>query len=201
MKKWFVFLLMALGLVALRPAPAGYQVGDMVSDFKLKNVDDKMVSLSAYKQAKGIIVIFDCNTCPMSKAYNTRIIALNKKFASQGFPVVLINPNSAEVVSQESFAEMKIHAKDHGYDFPYLYDDTQEVVKKFMPTNTPHVFLLNKEAQGFKVVYIGAIDDASNPSNVKRHFVEDAVNDLLAGKTVSNPKTKAIGCSIKWRDS
>jgi len=192
---------MALGLVALRPAPAGYQVGDMVSDFKLKNVDDKMVSLSAYKQAKGIIVIFDCNTCPMSKAYNTRIIALNKKFASQGFPVVLINPNSAEVVSQESFAEMKIHAKDHGYDFPYLYDDTQEVVKKFMPTNTPHVFLLNKEAQGFKVVYIGAIDDASNPSNVKRHFVEDAVNDLLAGKTVSNPKTKAIGCSIKWRDS
>ncbi|MGC4023256.1 MAG: hypothetical protein QM734_15580 [Cyclobacteriaceae bacterium] len=61
------------------------------------------------------------------------------------------------------FDKCKSHAKSHGYDFPYLYDDTQDVVKKFMPTNTPHVFLLNKEADTFKVAYIGAIDDASNP--------------------------------------
>ena len=200
MKNIFVFV-MLVGLMASRPAPSGYQLGDVVSDFKLKNVDGKMLSLSDFKKEKGVILIFDCNTCPMSKAYNSRIIALNKKFSSQGYPVILINPNSAEVVAEESFAEMKDHAKNHGYDFPYLYDETQETVKKFMPTNTPHVFLLNKEADAFKVVYIGAIDDSSKENNVKRHFVEDAVNELLAGKSVTTQKTKAIGCSVKWRDS
>src|SRR5579872_1318603 len=121
MKKWFILSLVIVGLSALKPAPSGYVVGDTVSDFKLKNVDGKMVSLADYKTAKGFIIIFDCNTCPMSKAYNSRIIALNKKFASQGFPVVLINPNSPEMVPEESFDEMKAHAKEHGYIFPYLY--------------------------------------------------------------------------------
>ncbi len=161
-----------------------------------------MISLADFKQAKGFIIIFDCNTCPMSRAYNSRIIALNKKFASHGFPVVLINPNSAEVVAEESFDEMKAHAKEHGYDFPYLYDESQEVVRKFNPTNTPHTFVLNKTANGLKVVYIGAIDSNSRDgSKADRHFVEDAVNDLLAGKAVTTPKTRAIGCSIKWKNS
>src|SRR5579871_6262149 len=196
MKKWYVLSLMFIGLAALRPVSTGYQIGDTVSDFKLKNVDGKMVSLSDYKQSKGIILIFDCNTCPMSKAYNSRIIALNKKFASQGFPVVLINPNSAEVVAEESFDEMKSHAKEHGYDFPYLYDDSQDVVKKFNPTNTPHVFLLNKTANGLKVAYIGAIDNnARDGSKADKHYVEQAVNELLAGKEVTVTKTRAIGCS------
>ncbi|MBS1682385.1 MAG: thioredoxin family protein [Bacteroidetes bacterium] len=201
MKKWFVFSLVLLGLTALRPAPSGYQLGDTVLDFKLKNVDDKSVALADYNKSKGIILIFDCNTCPMSKAYNSRIIALHKKFASQGFQVMLINPNSAEVVEEESFDEMKQYAKSHKYDFPYLYDESQETVKKFMPTNTPHVFILKNTGSAFTVAYIGAIDDASNPSKVKQRFVEAAVGDLLAGKTIANPKTKAIGCSIKWKDS
>jgi len=123
MKKWVVLSLMVIGLLAMSPISGGYEVGDTVSDFKLKNVDGKMISLSDYKQAKGFIIIFDCNTCPMSRAYTSRIVALNKKYVSQGFPVVLINPNSAEVVADESFDEMKKHAKDHGYDFPYLYDE------------------------------------------------------------------------------
>ena len=199
--KSLIVLALALLTMALRP-DGGYNVGDVVSDFKLKNVDGKMIALSDYKTAKGIILIFDCNTCPMSKAYNSRIIDLNKKFASQGFPVVLINPNSAEVVKQESFAEMVKTAKDHNYDFPYLYDESQETVKKFNPTNTPHVFVLSKSNNQFKVEYIGAIDNNSRDgANADKHFVEEAVNDLLAGRSVATPKTKAIGCSIKWKNS
>ncbi len=202
MKNLILLIVVGIAMLAARPITGGYDVGDSVSDFKLKNVDGKMISLADFKQAKGFIIIFDCNTCPMSRAYNSRIIALNKKFASHGFPVVLINPNSAEVVAEESFDEMKAYAKEHGYDFPYLYDESQEVVRKFNPTNTPHTFVLNKTANGLKVVYIGAIDSNSRDgSKADRHFVEDAVNDLLAGKAVTTPKTRAIGCSIKWKNS
>ena len=197
-------LLVAVAFVgfAARPIKNGYEVGDAVVDFKLKNFDGKMVSLADFKQAKGFIIIFDCNTCPVSRAYNSRIIALSKKYASKGFPVVLINPNSAEVVPAESFEEMKSHAKEHGYDFPYLYDESQEVVKQFNPTNTPHVFILNKTSDGLKVAYIGAIDNnARDGAKADKHFVEEAVNELLAGKTVTVNKTRAIGCGIKWKDS
>src|SRR5258706_10061798 len=144
MKKLMLLLLVGLATVAASPVNNGYQVGDTVTDFKLKNVDGKMISLADYKQAKGFIIIFDCNTCPMSRAYNSRIIELNKKCATQGFPVILINPNSDQVLPEESFEEMASHAKSHGYNFPYLYDATQEVVKRFNPTNTPHAFVLNK---------------------------------------------------------
>jgi peroxiredoxin len=202
MKKLMLLSLVAVVCFAWRPVSSGYEVGDMVTDFKLKNVDGKMISLADFSQAKGFIIIFDCNTCPMSRAYNSRIIELNKKFVSQGFPVVLINPNSAEVVAEESFDAMKKHAKEHGYDFPYLFDDSQDVVKKFNPTNTPHVFLLNKTANGLKVAYIGAIDNnARDGSKADKHYVEQAINELLAGKEVTVSKTRAIGCSIKWKNS
>jgi peroxiredoxin len=199
--KSLVVVILSLVTIALRPE-GGYDVGDVVPDFKLKNVDGKMVSLSDYKSAKGFIVIFDCNTCPMSKAYNSRIIDLNKKFVSQGFPVIVINPNSDQVVKEESFAEMVKTAKDHKYDFPYLYDESQETVKKFYPTNTPHVFVLSKTSDQFKVEYIGGIDNNSKDgSKADKHFVEDAVNDLLAGRPVATTRAKAFGCSIKWKNS
>jgi peroxiredoxin len=202
MKKQILLFVVGLASLAARPVSDGYQVGDTVTDFKLKNVDGKMVSLADYSAAKGFIVIFDCNTCPMSRAYNSRIIALNKKYAAQGFPVVLINPNSAEVVAEESFDAMQKHAKEHAYDFPYLYDQSQDVVRKFNPTNTPHTFVLSKTSNGLKVAYIGAIDNNSRDgSKADKHFVEEAVNELLAGKPVTVTKTKAIGCSIKWKNS
>jgi peroxiredoxin len=200
MKRLIVLLLFPIGF-AFSPVE-GYQIGDSVSDFKLKNVDGKMISLADYKEAKGFIIIFDCNTCPMSRAYNSRIIELNKKFVGKGFPVILINPNSDQVVEEESFEKMAMHAKEHSYDFPYLYDDTQEVVKKFRPTNTPHTFVLNRTSDGFNVAYIGAIDNNSRDgANASHHYVEEAVNDLLSGKVVATPKTKAIGCGIKWKNS
>jgi peroxiredoxin len=195
-------LFLSVLMLALTPEKNGYDIGDTATDFKLKNVDGKMVSLADFKTAKGFVVIFDCNTCPVSKAYNTRIVALSKKLSPLGFQVVLINPNSPEVSSGDSYEEMVSLAKKKGYDFPYLYDESQEVVKRFGATNTPHVFVLNKNSNELKVSYIGAIDDNTrDASKASHHYVEEAVNDLLAGKPVTTPKTKAIGCSVKMKNS
>src|SRR5688572_255155 len=157
-----------------------YEVGDSVADFKLKNVDGKMVSLSDYKDQKGAIVIFDCNTCPYSKAYNGRIIELNDKYATKGFPVITINPNDPEISPGDSFKEMASQAKKKGYDFPYLQDETQQVARSFGATNTPHVFVLERDGQNFKVAYIGTIDNNSRDgSAATKKYVEEAVDALL----------------------
>jgi len=197
MKTAIIFLI-SVALLAFSPAKNGYEVGDTATDFKLKNVDGKMVSLSDYSSAKGFIIAFDCNTCPVSKQYNERIKALNDKYASKGFPLIAINPNSPDLSSGESFEEMVKYAKKKGYAFPYLYDESQETVKAYGPTNTPHVFILKKEGSDLKVVYIGAIDNNSRSAeNADVKYVEDAVDALLAGKAVATPKTKAVGCSVK----
>ncbi|MFN3840023.1 MAG: thioredoxin family protein [Cyclobacteriaceae bacterium] len=189
-------------LTAGAPIKSGYDIGDTVADFKLKNVDGKMVALSDYKNAKGVIVIFDCNTCPYSKAYNDRILALNKKYAGQGFPVVAIQPNDPTISPGDSFDEMKKLADKKGYDFPYLFDEAQVVAKAFGATNTPHVFLLKKEGNEFKVAYIGAIDDnAKDASAVSKKYVEEAIEAVSNGKAIPTNKTKAIGCTIKWKNA
>ncbi len=192
-----------ISLFAFRPVEkSGYAVGDSVTDFKLKNVDGKMISLSDYSSAKGFIIAFDCNTCPVSKAYNDRIKALNKKYASKGFPLIAINPNSPELASGESFDEMVSYAKKKGYDFPYLYDESQSVIRAFGPTNTPHMFVLTRSGNDVKVAYIGAIDDNTRDgSSANNRYVEKAVDEILAGKAVSTPKTKAVGCGVKLKDA
>jgi peroxiredoxin len=202
MRSLFLLTACLLLMVAASPVKLGYEVGDTVADFKLKNTDGKMVALSDYKTAKGVIVVFDCITCPYSKAYNDRILALNKKYASKNFPVVAIQPNDPEVSPGDSFDEMVKHTKKNNYDFPFLFDETQSTSKNFGATNTPHVFLLVKEGAGFKVAYIRAIDDnAKAASAVYKKYVEEAVDALLANKPVPPTKTKAVGCTIKWSNS
>lgn len=194
--KSIVMMLVCAVMLAASPVKNGYEVGDKATDFKLKNVDGKMVSLADFKEAKGFIVIFDCNTCPYSKAYNQRIIDLNEKYAAKGFPVITINANDG---SGDSYEEMVRIANKKKYKFPYLYDESQEIAKTYGATNTPHVFVLNQQ---LKVSYIGAIDDnARNAASATKKYVEDAVDALLAGKSVPVTKTKAMGCGIKWRDA
>ena len=176
----------------------GYAIGDMATDFSLMNVDDQMVSLADYEEAKGYIVIFTCNHCPFSVAYEDRIIALDAKYKEQGFPVVAINPNDPEANEDDSFELMKVRAEEKGFTFPYLFDDGQEIFPQYGATKTPHVFVLEKTDEGNRVAYIGAIDDNTNePENVTEKYVENAVDALLAGEEIVVTETVAIGCSIK----
>ena len=197
-----VFVVGLFLLFAGSPIKEGYEIGDAATDFNLKNVDGKMISLSSFKNAKGFILIFDCNTCPYSKVYNERIQALNKKYASLGFPVIAINSNDPEVSSGDSFEDMVRVAKKKDYSFPYLIDESQSVAKTYGATNTPHVYVLSKQDENLKVAYIGAIDDsARDASAVTKKYVEDAVDALLSGKSIPIAKTKAVGCGIKWKNS
>jgi len=178
----------------------GYNVGDKATDFKLKNVDGKMVSMADYKDAKGFIVVFTCNHCPYAKAYEDRIIALNTKYATKGYPVIAINPNDPKQVDEDSYANMQARAKAKSYTFPYLIDETQNVAHAFGAAHTPHVFVMQKSGSDYLVKYIGAIDDNSDDATaVKQKYVENAVDNLLAGKPVNPTSTKAIGCGIKWK--
>lgn len=194
-------LFLMVGLLAaftINKPVAGYKIGDIATDFSLKNVDGKMVSLKNMKDAKGYIVVFTCNHCPYAVAYEDRIIALDKKFRKLGYPVIAINPNNPEKQKDDSFAKMQERANEKKFSFPYLLDEGQKIYPQYGATKTPHVYVLQKTKQGNVVKYIGAIDDNyEDEAAVKQKYVENAVNALLKGKDVPVKETKAIGCSIK----
>ena len=177
---------------------AGYEVGDIATDFKLLNIDGKMVSLADYLEAKGFIIIFTCNTCPYAVAYEDRIIELDKKYASKGYPVIAIMPNNTDVKPGDNMEAMKARAASKGFTFPYLMDEGQEVYPQYGAIKTPHVYVLEKTKEGNEVKYIGAIDDNyKDASLVNTKYVENAVDALIEGKEITETNTRAIGCSIK----
>ena len=194
MKQFLFLAVLFFGMSFSGTKPMGYGVGDQAADFKLKNVDGKMVSLSDFKDAKGYIVVFTCNHCPYAMKYEDRIIALNAKYAPLGYPVIAINPNDPISNPDDNFDAMKERVKEKSISYPYLVD-SGSIYAQYGATRTPHVFLLDKA----KVVqYIGAIDDnAMEPSSVKAKFLEEAIADLQAGRKVKVATTKAVGCSIK----
>jgi len=176
----------------------GYEIGDIATDFKLENIDGNFVSLSDYKDAKGFIVVFTCNTCPYAVAYEDRVEALNKKYAKKGYPVIAIMPNNVSTKPGDSMEAMQRRAKEKGFTFPYLMDADQSIYPQFGATKTPHIYILEATAKGPVVQYIGAIDDNYKDATlVKTKYVENAVDALLSGTSVEVNKTKAIGCSIK----
>jgi len=200
MKRIFLFSAVALMLFNAAYAGTPYKPGDIADDFTLKNVSGSEVSLSGISNAKGFIVVFMCNTCPVVKAYESRINDLNKKFSSKGYPVIAINANDRNVSPGDSFEEMKRVAKEKEFSFQYLYDESQEVTRKYGATNTPHVYVLSKKDGKLEVMYVGAIDNNSDDaSKADKKYVEDAVNALLKGDSVPVAQTKAIGCGIKWK--
>lgn len=178
----------------------GYKIEDVATDFNLKNIDGKMVKLADEKKAKGFVVIFTCNHCPYAVAYEDRIVALDKKYRPLGYPVIAINPNDAVAYPADNFESMQKRAKEKGFTFPYLVDETQQVAKAYGATKTPHVYLLQKNNNKLVVKYIGTIDDNYQDANeVKEPYLANAIEALLSGKTIEPTETKAVGCTIKWK--
>jgi peroxiredoxin len=193
MKKVILGLLCIVALGAATQSTNGYKVGDTATDFSLMGVDDKEHSLSEYEDAKGYVVIFTCNHCPFSVAYEDRIIALHNKYGKD-YPVIAINPNDPVAYPSDNFENMKVRANEKGFTFNYLFDDGQKVFPKYGATKTPHVYLLDKE---LTVQYIGAIDNSTEADGVTKTYLADAINALQKGKTPKVTSTKAIGCGIK----
>ncbi len=198
MGKLIMICLLAISVMV--KAQTGYKVGDIADDFNLKNVDGKQVSLANYKDAKGYIVVFTCNTCPVSKAYQDRVEALSASYAAKGYPVVAINTNDPIASPGDSFEKMQAVAKSKNISYAYLEDPDHVYTKKFGAARTPHVFVLQKTAKGNEIAYIGAIDNDSEDANPQKDtYVQNAVNLLLQGKKPLVSTTKAIGCGIKWK--
>jgi peroxiredoxin len=196
--KRLLILCFPLFMLQFAATSQGYKVGDKATDFKLKNVDEKYVSMGNYPEAKGFVIIFTCNHCPFAKAYQDRIIAINAKYKSLGYPVIAINPNDPALEPEDSFNNMVALSKRKNLAFPYLLDEKQEIYRKYGARKTPHVFLLQKEGNDLIVKYIGAIDDNSqDASKVTNPWLANAIDNLLKGNDPDPSVTKAIGCSIK----
>ena len=171
-------------------------IGKPGPGFSLKGVDGRVHSLDDYADKTAVVVVFTCNHCPTAVEYEDRLIELQADYAPKGVQLIAINPNEDKGHPTDSYEHMIQRAKEKGFNFPYLRDDTQEVARAYGAVRTPHVFLLDAERN---VVYQGRIDDnAKDPGAVERRDLRDALDEVLAGKPVSVPVTVAVGCSVKW---
>jgi thiol-disulfide isomerase/thioredoxin len=181
-------------------------IGSPAPDFSLPGIDGKTYTLASFKDAKVLAIVFMCNHCPTSQAYEKRIIQLTSDYAPKGVRVVGINPNNPASLRLDelgysdlgdSFDEMKVRAKNEHFNFPYLYDgDKEEAANQYGPISTPHIFIFDQQR---KLRYQGRIDDMENPAKTPTsNDARNAIDAILAGKEVPVATTKVFGCSIKW---
>ncbi len=160
-----------------------------VENFKLKDYNGKEHQLSDYKDSKAIVIMFIATQCPVSNAYNERMEKIYNLYKNKEVSFIGINSNKAELVP-----EIKSHAKSNNLTFTILKDDKNVIADKFGASVTPEIYVLNSD---FDVLYHGRIDDSQREQNVKSNDLQNALDEILNGKNVSTPKTKAFGCTIK----
>ena len=176
---------------------ANLRPGDKVIPFTLPGVDGKEYSLSDFAEAEVLAVIFSCNHCPYVLAWEDRMIQIQADYMDKGLRFVAINSNDVSKYPADSFPNMKTHAVEEGFNFPYLFDESQEIPTAYGATRTPEVFLFDKSRV---LQYHGAIDDNyDNPNAVKEHYLRDALDAIFSGKTPAVQQTPPVGCTIKWK--
>ena len=168
-------------------------IGDAAPAWKeLPGVDGKQHSLAQLADTPVVVVFFTCNSCPYAVDYEDRILALDKKYDDAKVALVAINVNK---VPEDLPAEMAAKAKAKGFQFAYLYDESQQIAKDYGAGYTPEFFVLDKDR---KVVYMGALDDNVDPDEVKRKHVEAAIDAVLSGGKPEVTETPAVGCTIRF---
>ena len=183
--------------------------GAKAPDFDLPGVDGRNHTLAEYAEKPILGILFTCNHCPSAQGAESRIKQLVEDYTDRGFQLVAISPNDplsvrvnelGYAVYGDTLEDMVKHARDHEFNFPYLYDgETQEVSRAFGVTATPQLFLFDADRV---LRYVGRIDDSryGDTETIKSHDARVAIDALLAGKPVPVPKTRAHGCSTKWAD-
>lgn len=172
------------------------KIGSKIPNFNLPGIDGKSYSPSTFQDSKVLIVIFTCNHCPYVKAYEDRLINLQKEFLDKAVRFIAINSNDEINYPEDSFENMVKRAKEKGYNFPYLRDKTQETAKIFGASHTPEIFVFN---QNRTLQYHGGIDDSwKEPNKVTKKYLKNAIEAILSDKPIENTNTQAIGCTVKW---
>ncbi len=184
-----LFSLLAVVALAVAAPVFAADPGEKAPDFKgLKGVDGKELALGDLKDAKAVVVCFTCNICPVSVAYEDRFVEFTKKYKDKGVAFVAINCNT----KTEDLAAMKTRAEDKGFNFPYVFDESGKTATEYGARVTPHLYVLDGKRT---IQYVGAFDDKQKEPS--KHYVADAVDAVLAGKTVETATTKAFGCGIQ----
>ncbi len=192
-------------VVAPDPDHPVLDLGVSVPDFALPGVDGRTHRLADYAAAKALVIVFQCNHCPVSQLYEARIQRLHADYQARGVAVVAINPDSPKAVPLEamnhtdvgdSLEEMRIRAEHRGFAYPYLYDgETQSVSAQFGVVATPHVFVFDA---GRQLRYRGRIDDDVREARVRRHYARDAIDAVLTDAPVRVATTDLVGCATAW---
>ncbi len=176
---------------------ANLKIGDPAIPFRLPGVDGREHALDDYADRAAVVVIFSANHCPYVQAWEDRMVALQREYAPRGVQFLVISSNDPAQYPEDSFDRMKERARDKGYNFPYLFDETQEVARAYGAQRTPEVFVFDSNR---RLCYHGAIDDNyEDPNKVRSHYLRDALEAVLAGRQPAVSETPPVGCTIKWR--
>lgn len=173
------------------------QIGEKAPGFSLPGVDGKTWSLEDFSDAKLLVVVFSCNHCPYVVGSEDRMNAFYDDYKDKGVELVAINSNETEGHPTDDFDHMVERAKEKGFEFPYLRDESQDVAKAYGALRTPHYYVFDEDR---KLQYTGRMDDnPREPGKETTHELRDAVEALLAGERPSAPVTNPIGCNVKWQ--
>jgi peroxiredoxin len=196
MKKILFAVCALAGLQAFTPVaelPIGADLPK--AEVKMKDITGKEISLKEAKRKNGLLVMFSCNTCPYVIKNQDRTREICRYAMENNIGVVLVNSNEAQRESDDSFEAMKSYAKAQGYSWHYVVDRNSEVADAFGANRTPENFLFDGNG---KLVYHGAIDDNPNDAgSVKRNHLKEAINELTAGKEITQKTSRSVGCTIK----
>lgn len=202
MNKSLLFVLGCM-LIAICSTPVlAFQITEMsvgsvlpMADRQVEDVSGRSLTLNQVKKANGLLVIFSCNTCPWVMKWEDRYPVISALARNNNIGMIALNPNEDYRDKGDGMADMIRHAQKADYDFPYALDKDHKIADAFGASRTPHVYLFNSENT---LVYVGAIDDnANDASAVEQFYLKDAIEQMVAGQSLSTPNTKSLGCTIK----
>ena len=173
------------------------ELGSEIIDFTLPATDGRIYSVSDFHDKDLLVIVFKCNHCPYVKAVVSRLVELQKKYSGRGVQFIGINSNDAETYPEDSFENMKLFSNERGINFPYLYDESQEVAKAYDAVCTPDIYVYDNKR---KLRYRGRLDDSwKDESAVGQRDLAAALEAILEKRPVQTEQFPAMGCSIKWK--
>jgi peroxiredoxin len=171
-------------------------ISETAPAFSLPGTDGRTHSLDDYDDAGVLVLVQSCNHCPYVQAWEGRLIAIQQDYADRDVRIVAISSNDVSSHPEDSFEEMQVRAREQGFNFDYLYDETQSIAHALGSERTPEVFVFDSDR---KLAYHGAIDVSRDETAVSAHYLRDALDAVLAGATPAVVDTPPVGCTVKWR--
>ena len=172
------------------------EIGQKAPDFSLPATDGNFYKLADFDESPVLVIFFTCNHCPYVIGSDEVTRKTVEQFTPQGVRFVGINSNSKNTYAEDDFEHMVARMEQHKFPWLYLYDESQEIAKAYGALRTPHFFVFDKD---LRLIYTGrGVDNPRETNKMKVNDLERALEEHLAGKSVSVPLTNPIGCNIKW---